>query len=252
VSRVPIGDVRNLVFQGGSVKGIAYVGALAALEEAGLDRSRIQRVAGTSAGAITALLLSLGYTTEEMHHLLSTTNFEDFLDEGKLATRGKLLQSAANLHEQPVMLAKLPVATVSPKIFSRLTSSFGIYDGQYFLEWIQDRVTEKVQDANLTFLELHNLRQKNPALKDLYVIGVNANTNLSEIFSWEHTPNVVVADAVRISMSIPFIFKPHFIYSKDARGEVVPDRVSNICWFQYGKTAITKEMVEKSTNDHRR
>ena len=43
---------RNLVFEGGGVKGIAYAGAIGVLEERDI-LAGIQRVAGTSAGAIT-------------------------------------------------------------------------------------------------------------------------------------------------------------------------------------------------------
>ncbi len=46
---------RNLVFEGGGVKGIAYVGAIKVLEEKGI-MPNIVRVGGTSAGAINAVL----------------------------------------------------------------------------------------------------------------------------------------------------------------------------------------------------
>ena len=49
---------KNLVFEGGGVKGIAYIGAIEALDQAGA-LNQIERVAGTSAGAITAMLMSL-------------------------------------------------------------------------------------------------------------------------------------------------------------------------------------------------
>ena len=52
---------RNLVFEGGGVKGIAYIGAMQVLEEKGILTS-VQRVGGTSAGAINATLLALGYS----------------------------------------------------------------------------------------------------------------------------------------------------------------------------------------------
>ena len=44
---------KNLVFQGGGVKGIAYGGALDVLDKKGILKNII-RVAGTSAGAINA------------------------------------------------------------------------------------------------------------------------------------------------------------------------------------------------------
>jgi predicted acylesterase/phospholipase RssA len=41
--------------------------------------------------------------------------------------------------------------------------------------------------------------------------GSNLATGRTEIFSAEHTPQFPVADAVRISMSLPFIYKPYVI-----------------------------------------
>ena len=50
---------KNLVFEGGGVKGIAYVGALEVLDREGILKD-IKRVAGTSAGAMVAVLIGLG------------------------------------------------------------------------------------------------------------------------------------------------------------------------------------------------
>jgi len=49
---------RNLAFKGGGVRGIAYAGALEILDGEGI-LDQIERVSGTSVGAITALLVSL-------------------------------------------------------------------------------------------------------------------------------------------------------------------------------------------------
>ena len=48
---------RNLVFSGGGVRGIVYLGALELLDQFRIV-DNIERVAGTSAGAITAAMLS--------------------------------------------------------------------------------------------------------------------------------------------------------------------------------------------------
>lgn len=41
--------------------------------------------------------------------------------------------------------------------------------------------------------------------KNLFVIVTNALKNKTEIFSWETTPNLKIADAVLASMSIVFL-----------------------------------------------
>jgi predicted acylesterase/phospholipase RssA len=50
--------------------------------------------------------------------------------------------------------------------------------------------------------------------KLLYLVGVNASRQESEVFSFENTPDLVISDAVRISMSLPGIFQPHQQYLK--------------------------------------
>lgn len=57
----------NAVFKGGGAKGVAYAGALRACEEAGVE---VAGVAGSSAGAITAVLVACGYDSDEITDLL--------------------------------------------------------------------------------------------------------------------------------------------------------------------------------------
>lgn len=80
-------EIENLVFQGGGVKGFAYLGALQILLDPAstshLELSKIKRVAGASAGAITSFLLAIGYSFDELDGLMSNLDFFDaFLDDG--------------------------------------------------------------------------------------------------------------------------------------------------------------------------
>lgn len=72
---------RNLVFEGGGVKGIAYVGAMEILQQRG-QLDHILRVGGTSAGAINALIYAPGYTIRKQHQILDSTDF-DLSDDKK-------------------------------------------------------------------------------------------------------------------------------------------------------------------------
>src|SRR5271166_6238140 len=69
----------NLVFQGGGPKGLAYLGVVKVLESRGALQS-VKRVAGTSAGAINAVFISLNYSCQAMMKLMKETNFSTFLD----------------------------------------------------------------------------------------------------------------------------------------------------------------------------
>jgi NTE family protein len=65
---------RNLVFEGGGVKGIAYVGAMQILEQRGILKD-VVRVGGASAGTINALIFALGFDVREQHDILRSAEF---------------------------------------------------------------------------------------------------------------------------------------------------------------------------------
>lgn len=62
----------SLVLSGGAAKGIAHIGVLKALEELGI---KVNRLSGTSAGAIVAVFYSYGYSPEEMLEILEEINW---------------------------------------------------------------------------------------------------------------------------------------------------------------------------------
>lgn len=98
-------DIRYLAFEGGGGKGIAYIGALQALEEleilsytkkevnrqssVKLNSNKIRGVSGTSAGSMSALLVACGYTPEELRDIFSQNIGKNVLDNvefGKMPT----------------------------------------------------------------------------------------------------------------------------------------------------------------------
>jgi NTE family protein len=161
----------NLVFEGGGVKGIAYAGAIKVLEEQNILAS-IEKVAGTSAGAITAALVSLNYTSQDITSIINNLNFTLFEDGW-----------------DPV----------------RLPFTYGLYSGDYFLRWIEDKIRAKLTSAGggqATFADL-----KEQGFRDLHVFATDLNIFDIREFSYEATPDVIVAEAVRASMSIPLFFK---------------------------------------------
>lgn len=163
---------RNLIFEGGGVKGIAYVGATQVLAEKGILEN-IGRVGGTSAGAINAALFALGFSVDEQRRILTEMSFENFLDDSWGILRDT----------------------------NRLIEKFGWYKGQFFHKWIRTRIEEKLENPDATFRMLEAAGRPR-----LYVYGTNLSTRFGEVFSVEHTPDMRIADAVRISMSIPLFF----------------------------------------------
>lgn len=68
------------VFSGGGVKAIGFAGALKATEEAGY--TEWVNVAGTSAGAITAMALAVGYNADSLKQQLDAFDFAKLADYG--------------------------------------------------------------------------------------------------------------------------------------------------------------------------
>ena len=180
---------RNLVFEGGGVKGLAYVGAMEILEQKGI-LANIERVGGTSAGAINAVLLGLNYSPRETADILRNLNFNNFMDDSWGVIRDS----------------------------ERLFAKFGWYKGDFFRRWIGELIQRKTGNSESTFDEVNRLKTKS-GFRDLYFIGTNLSTGFAEVFSHEHTPRKCVADAVRISMSIPLFFAA----CRSDRGDVYVD-----------------------------
>lgn len=65
------------LFGGGAIRGLAYVGAIRALEELGVEYDII---GGSSVGSIFATLVSCGYKSYELENLFMKVNFELFKD----------------------------------------------------------------------------------------------------------------------------------------------------------------------------
>lgn len=161
--------IKNLVFKGGGVLGQAYTGAILELEKKGIIKD-INRVAGTSAGSIAAFFLALGFTAKEIFDISSETNFKKFED-------GKFFHKIG------------------------VVNNYGLHPGNTFLKWIQENMRKKGLNPNATFSDF-----KKAGFLDLHVFATNLNTQSLERFSWDSTPSVKVAYAVRASMSIPIFF----------------------------------------------
>ena len=177
-SKKPAWQFRNLVFEGGGVKGIAYAGALKELEDLEIMQN-ITRVAGTSAGAITAVLVGLGASSDEVREIVAGTNFRDFMD-GPWGIIGDA---------------------------QRFIQNYGVYAGDVFSGWMRKQIYRFADDPNLTFRQMMDKKATtHPQFRDLYLVGTNLSLQLPLVLSIEHSPDCPLWFAARISMSIPLFF----------------------------------------------
>jgi len=180
---------KYLVMKGGGIRGIAYTGAIKVLEEENISQ-HIEKVAGTSVGAIVGSLYSVGYTAEEMEDLMLGLDIKTFNDGQGYFIGGQ----------------------------RRLRKNYGWYKGNKLEAWIGDLIEEKTGIENITFMQLHILAQKNKNFRDLYVTATNLSKQRLEVFSWETYPDMPVLIAVRASVAIPLYYRAVLL---DSAGNVV-------------------------------
>ena len=162
--------ITNLAIKGGGVRGVAYVGALQQLQKYKVYDG-IKRVSGTSAGALLACMMCAGYSVNEIEKLMLSIKFKKF-------------ETGWNPF--------------------RIFSSYGLFSGNYILDFVQRLLNNAPipLKKNATFLDM-----KNAGCKELYVFACNVSLHTVTEFSASKTPNTIVAEAIRASMSIPYFFK---------------------------------------------
>ena len=117
-------EIRNLVFEGAGMRGIAYCGVLEELENRQLLKG-VEKVGGTSAGALMALTVALGYSSSEIRELIGSTNFKR-LNDGRYFLFG-------GIH--------------------RMQRNFGWYRGERLDSWIGAIIKKKTGNENISFEE---------------------------------------------------------------------------------------------------
>jgi len=306
--------VRYLAFEGGGGKGIVYLGVLQALEDLDivsrieveknnkkftrLDSSKIKGIAGTSVGAITALLIACGYTSDEAREILSTdigNNVLDTTEFGKIITiysednencvvqddrfpeAEKYMNNAWTQYMQSDDKSFKKALEVPLRSIRRFSFELFAYLLRGYLNFELKRSEKKKHTERFHFIPVHEIIQsesqkaaadmilteplhslnsmiyeygfflgekarhmfnefiekksgiKNCTFKqfyeefnvDLVVTSVCLNSN--EVFYFrnnEKWQDLCVADAVRMSMGIPFLFKP--VMFEEVDGETKP------------------------------
>jgi NTE family protein len=164
-----------IIFEGGGVKGLAYCGALQILEDKGILQN-IKGYAGTSAGAITATLCAIGYNSNEITNIIKKIDFSKFLDNDMTGIFGDIY---------------------------KLCKDYGEHSGNCFHKTMSSLIEDKTGNINYTFGNLWKDKKIN-----LVIVATNLNNLKSMYFSYINYPDMPIADALRMSMSIPFLFYP--------------------------------------------
>jgi NTE family protein len=174
----------DAVFQGGGVKGLALIGALLEFADRGCDTW--VNVAGTSAGAIIAAYLACGHSPADAERLLRSTPYRSFEDWGR---GGEVLGGGWNLIRH-----------------------HGLARGERFRAWFDEQVNgatfaavcgEDLTRSRLKLIAADVTRQEMLVLpEDLRRYRMPGTDAPIDPLAFR------VADAVRMSMSIPYFFQP--------------------------------------------
>ena len=199
---------KNVVLSGGGALGIAYLGMLDYLYKINVA-PQLTRLAGTSAGAITACLFSFNLPFNEIKAAA------DSLDYSKVPGKDEIDDDP----QLPSRLFPKAIKSQLDSIFGnidcvyRLIKQFGWFSSSYIYSWTKDQIQQQFDSTKkgppYTFADFKNTnihKNKRP-FKDLYIIGTDTSQSSSIIFSYDSTPNMEVAEAVRISMSVPLLFE---------------------------------------------
>jgi NTE family protein len=172
------------VLEGGGVKIEGLVGGLAAAATEGFVPSHM---AGASAGAIVAAGIAAGYTPAEMKAIMDDLDFRKMRDGGRF-----LVQRAWNLLRHN-----------------------GMYKGDYFEGFIRDLLGAKNVKFFGDLLSSDIQDQENPKYRwRLKVVAADLTSGRllrlpNDAIYYKTNPDELnVANAVRMSMSIPFYFRP--------------------------------------------
>lgn len=177
----------GLVLSGGGAKGVAHIGVIKALEDAGIP---VDYVAGTSMGAIVGSLYSCGWSPSQMLDLILSPGFKYW--------------STGTLDRNLEYYVSLPVAT--PKW---ITFNPSVNDSTNIFSHIIPTSLINPIPMNLEFLELYSpyTEQCGENFNNLFV---PFRCVTSDVY---HKHKIVLksgslGDAVRASMSFPLVFKP--------------------------------------------
>ena len=160
----------RIALSGGGMKGIAHVGALEVLEEKGMLKC-VKEYIGTSAGALIAMCMVLGYTLQELRTLCTLFDFSLML----------------NLEPETILLCP---------------DKFGLDNRLNMEKLLVVLLKAKGYGSATTFEDLRELP------KQLRVYAADITICDKREFSLKASPRAELRVAVQASMCVPFYFTP--------------------------------------------
>lgn len=172
-----IESIEAITIAGGGASMCRAVGFFQYLEEKNLLQN-VKCFSGTSFGAILSFMFAIGMSYKEVYDSILVFGVKEVLDTSFDQTIENLIHYA------------------------------GMDDGQDFIATLIDLLSQKRLSYDTTFSDLYNIKGKL-----LCVCATRLTDNIPVYFNRVTSPNMRIIDAVRASMSVPFIFEP-FMYDE--------------------------------------
>jgi NTE family protein len=209
----------DLVLEGGGVKGIGLVGAVCALAEAGYS---FPRVAGTSAGAITAALIAALQAAAQP--LAKLKEYVEAVDYSNFEQESWLRRHAGRAGEAEHLLTHM-----------------GLFSGDYLVEWLGD-VLRNIGITTFGQLKVPDPKSSLPWACQYSLVVHTSDITRGKVvrLPWDYpnyglNPDTVrIVDAVRASMSIPFFFDPVRLQASAASYDGVDYQAGTVTWVDGG------------------
>lgn len=196
----------DAIFEGGGVRGVAFLGALRCCADLGL---RWRKLAGTSAGAITAAFLAADFSMDELEKILGELNYKDQFLTKKT--------SPLIFNGDPADDLRFPLPMIASLFVTR---QIGEYSSDPFRNWLQDTlsigklktfedVKQQGRGRELKVVISDIIRGEMLVLPDdLERREPPKYDSLYEQLNLAKAEDFSIAEAVRLSMSIPLFFEP--------------------------------------------
>ena len=175
----------GVVLSGGGAKGLAHIGVLKVLEEAGIP---IDYIGGTSMGAIVGGLYAIGYSAKQLDSIARNTNWDEFLTD-KVSRRNL---SMIEKDESVKYFISFPIRE------KRIALPSGIVAGQNIIRLFSGLTNSVYNQTDFTKFPIPYFCVATDVEKGESVIIKKGN----------------LAEAMRASMAIPTVFTPEEIDGK--------------------------------------
>ncbi len=169
----------GLVLSGGSAKGLAHIGVLKVLEEAGI---RPDYIGGTSMGGILGGLYAIGYSADSLEKIIKSADWS-FLLGDEISRRSLTIEEKEDMDRYVI---SFPIRE------NKITIPSGVINGQNIEELL-----------NTLCAPVYDVRDFNKFPIPFLCVATNIETGREVDFNSGYLPRVL-----RASMSIPSIFNP--------------------------------------------